>query len=1036
MRVPAALVALPLLAGSVAGLLLSEHPDRWLALCAAGGALLALMAGVAYAAEDRPPECAAAIVAGCLSAGLSLGIADGRGAYESTLAAWFAARPGDRRDEPVQVEGVLEADAAVTDTGATLALAVSGVKGLGEQMPAAVRGGVRLGVSGRPAADRLREWRAGRSIRVPAILRQPARYRDPGLADEARAMARRGIVLVGTVKSAALVDVLAPAGAVAEAAARVRAWTRREVARFVGRWGGPSSGITTAILIGDRSGLSDEDERRLQQAGTYHVIAISGGNIAILTALLLGAARLARVPPPLSSAAVIVALLFYAAVAGGGASVTRAVTAAVIYLAARMLDHRGPVMNALSVAAAGALAASALTAFDAGFILSFGATLGILLGGPRLLRRGKPSSIPTRVAAAAVALLAATVCAEAALAPASAVIFSRITFAGLLLNFAAIPLMALVQGAALLTLALALCSERVLALAPFTDALAVRTGYVAHLAASWLVQSARLVDLAPWLSRDVPPPAWWLVLAYYGAVAGALVFPRQARLGLCGALACLALMMSAPRVATSVAVPPRPQGATRIVFFDVGQGDSTVVLFPNGRALLVDAGGAASASFDVGARVVAPALRALGVRGLESLLITHADPDHVGGAAAIVRGFAPRSIWEGVPVPRDAALGELAALASRQPASWRTLQAGDVQREGEVEMRVLHPPPPDWERQRVRNDDSVVLEIRVGGVSVVLPGDIERAAERAVLPRLALAPLVDPQGSAPRQRHVEHGAIRRGRAPAGGGVQRRPEQPLRPPRRRRRRALRGGGRRAVHHRPGRGGVPGHRWPQRADQGVGEWEGVEGGEMNQRQPLSSCRTARADGFQRDGAKARRARRSHLDVEDRVVTNGGSRGHRLPDDRMCLGRPPRTRAGLQRSHLSPCPLSRTGRIRVEVRVRENGRGPGQAVAHWRAESGRDRRRARTGRAKSRFEVEGHSQGAGALVPEDCETACGPVAQFQHRRVEEWNEADSPLRKIVNLRDLRDLRAFAQRSRRPVQRDSVDRVQRSHVLSGRRP
>ena len=109
---------------------------------------------------------------------------------------------------------------------------------------------------------------------------------------------------------------------------------------------------------------------------------------------------------------------------------------------------------------------------------------------------------------------------------------------------------------------------------------------------------------------------------------------------------------------------------------------------------------------------------------------------------SILHAFAARSVWEGVPVPPDPAMRRLAALAAAARASWRVLQAGDVQREGEVEIRVLHPPPPDWERQRVRNDDSVVLEIRVGEVSIVLPGDIERGAEQIVLPRLSLAPLV------------------------------------------------------------------------------------------------------------------------------------------------------------------------------------------------------------------------------------------------------------------------------------------------------
>ena len=73
---------------------------------------------------------------------------------------------------------------------------------------------------------------------------------------------------------------------------------------------------------------------------------------------------------------------------------------------------------------------------------------------------------------------------------------------------------------------------------------------------------------------------------------------------------------------------------------------------------------------------------------------------------------------------------------------WRTVRPGDVERAGPVEIRVLHPPAPDWERQRVRNDDSVVLEVRYRDVSILLPGDIGREVEEALIPGLALGPLV------------------------------------------------------------------------------------------------------------------------------------------------------------------------------------------------------------------------------------------------------------------------------------------------------
>jgi competence protein ComEC len=389
--------------------------------------------------------------------------------------------------------------------------------------------------------------------------------------------------------------------------------------------------------------------------------------------------------------------------------------------------------------AAIALAASPLAAFDAGFLLSFGATLGILLGVPRLWRPAKRVSGTTvrRLTVSSVRgaamLLAATVCAEIALAPAGAAIFSRITFAGLVLNFAAIPLMTIVQSA----------SMAVLAISPLWRDGADVCGFAAHAAAAGLVRTAYLVDYAPWLSRNIPPPAWWLVAAYYASVF--MVLARHSRVraaALTGVLLSGTLMVTAPRFAVRDRVRPPSPGALRLVCFDVGQGDATLIAAPDGRMVLVDAAGIAGTSFNIGERVLAPSLRAFGVTRLDALVITHADPDHVGGAPAIMRRFRPREVWEGVPVPRDEAMRALSAAADARAIVWRTVQAGDASRLNAVDIRVLHPPPPDWERQKVRNNDSVVLDVRTGNVSVLLAGDVEREAEHDLRSRLALAPLV------------------------------------------------------------------------------------------------------------------------------------------------------------------------------------------------------------------------------------------------------------------------------------------------------
>jgi competence protein ComEC len=174
--------------------------------------------------------------------------------------------------------------------------------------------------------------------------------------------------------------------------------------------------------------------------------------------------------------------------------------------------------------------------------------------------------------------------------------------------------------------------------------------------------------------------------------------------------------------------------------FDVGQGES-MLLASGGSVLLVDAGGVpfGGGAFDVGSRVLAPALWAKGVRQLDGFLFTHGDPDHVGGAAAVLDDFRPRRMWYGIPVPAHRGLRDLLAHARRVGAVVESLEAEERVAFGQVWLRVLHPAPPDWERQRVRNDDSVVLEVVHGDVAMLLLGDVGADVERALVPRLTQA---------------------------------------------------------------------------------------------------------------------------------------------------------------------------------------------------------------------------------------------------------------------------------------------------------
>ncbi len=632
---------------------------------------------------------------------------------------------------PITVEGRLREDAALTEAGATLTLGVERIW-LGV-CPEPITGGVVLTVSGALAPAAVGDWRAGRTVRAPASLRRPARYLNDGVPDYERLLARRGSSLVGSVKSAALVDVIARGRWIDEAASRARALVRAAISRHIATRDAQSAAIATAILIGDRAALDAGIEQRLQEAGTYHVIAISGGNIAILAALVLAGLWWIGLRGSWAAAVAIPLLAGYAFVAGGGASVVRATIMAAIYLSLRLIDQRTAPVHAMALTAASVLLATPLSISDVGFWLTFGATAAIVAGAARFALPSSWTRVP-------LALVLASVAAEAALMPIGALVFQRVTIAGPVLNLAAVPCMGLVELAAMVTVA---------ADSIGLTSLAAVAGWAAHVAARGLVESAALVDLVPWVTWRVIAPSLTIVIGYYLSLVTwwrascGLVDTRARKIVGRVSLASALVLFIWIAVAPATLAREHGDGRLRLTMMDVGQGDAMLIRLPNGRRIMVDTGGVSvRGTFDIGDRVLGPALRARGITRLDYLAVTHGDPDHIGGALSLLRAFTPSELWEGVPVAKHEATDRLHTVATTLRAGWRTLQRGDRFELGGVEIRIHHPPVPDWERQKVRNDDSIVLELRFGRVSMLLTGDIGHEVETALIPQLDLLPLV------------------------------------------------------------------------------------------------------------------------------------------------------------------------------------------------------------------------------------------------------------------------------------------------------
>lgn len=768
MRPVLALPVAGLLAGAALGLRVPDTPTDWLLAALVGWTLLAL-----HATRVRQPTLLAAAACGAFVVGGSALSADAwQRAWRPPLRILWEAIAHDQRvsdlaagravpedrDANVLLSGVLRVDASLSAGGAVslsvdvewVGSAQRGTSRVGADVNPA-RGGVLLTVLGQLATEQMPEWRAGRRIRTVATLRRPARYLDPGVPDQERALARRGVSLVGSVKSGALVTLVGRGSLVDEWAAGARAFSRRALRRAVEPWSPRAAAIVAAIVIGDRTGLAPEVERRLQESGTYHVIAISGGNIALLAGLTLALFRFAGVLGRVAMLSAAAGLLAYCTVVGGGASVDRAVFMACVYFVGRAWDLRGPPFQSLALAAGVMCLVDPLSVVDPASLLTFGATLAIVAVAPFVAQDHIPWLLKP-----AVNMLVASVAVELLLLPVAASHFSRVTVAGIVLNFAAIPLMAVAQFAGM----------AVVPLHAVWPSAAHIAGWVAYAGAEGLVYTADAVACAPWSTWRVPPPSTLAVVVYYAALVIAWFYARTTRRsqqsgqpsqpGLpwsqshpprqpdlpqwnvasgYSAAFVVAVCAGAWIVAPPALRTARGDGRLHVTFIDVGQGDAALVRFPRGSTMLIDTGGlTGTPAFDVGERVVMPVLWNADVYGLDVLALTHGDADHAGGAPALLREFHPPDAWEGVPVPPHPLLTALREQAGTQRTRWTTMQRGDRTIIDGVEVRVIHPAPPDWERQDVRNDDSIVIELRWREVSFVFTGDIGRDTEHEIAP--------------------------------------------------------------------------------------------------------------------------------------------------------------------------------------------------------------------------------------------------------------------------------------------------------------
>ncbi len=585
--------------------------------------------------------------------------------------------------------------------------------------------------------------RVGDRLRLLCRLYPPRGFQNPGGFSYERHLAFERVHTIGFLSEKKGLVKLGE-GFKNPATLRVERW-RDHIRDFLDREARPpASGIFKALVLGEQSDIPEEIKEYFILTGTAHLLAISGdqfGIVALLSFSLLiwmfkrSEFLLLTVDVKKWAAGLTVpCIVLYAFIAGGGISVIRAAIMVITFFLSILFDRERNLLHTLALAAFLILIFSPPSLFDVSFQLSFLAVLSILYLVPRLFQGFKKEGISIllktswkkNVLKYVTLPLLVTGVAILGTAPFVALHFNRFSPIGFFTNLFIIPWV----GFLIVPLSLA-ASVFSFFFNPFAAFLILVDEFVTGI----LLRVLAFLAALPYASFFISTPTVFEMVLFYSLLFLAVHLRKGKRIQYLFTGLCLvfALDLAFWNLKDSF------QKELRLTFIDVGQGDSILVEFPGGEKMLIDGGGLHEDRFDIGKNVIAPFLWRKKIRRIDTLVLSHPDPDHSKGLNFIASQFAIRQFWDnGLQTESESYLQLRKTLSERKINAQSLNEGTPPQMINGVELSVLNPPTWNTIRRKIRspsdlNNSSLVIKLQFKNVSILLPGDIGKEAEGRML---------------------------------------------------------------------------------------------------------------------------------------------------------------------------------------------------------------------------------------------------------------------------------------------------------------